>query len=48
MTDVAASTEPKETAHFRIAFVVQQLGARLDKDYDFRFDFSKPRRRPDH
>jgi hypothetical protein len=38
-----ASTEPKKTAHFRIAFVVQQLGAHLDPDRDFRFDFNKLR-----
>ena len=46
MTDLsAASTEPKETAHFRIVFVVQQLGAHLDQDsVFFRFDFNKPRR----
>jgi hypothetical protein len=43
MTDVAASTEPKETAHFRMACRVEQLGARLDEDHDFRFDFNKPR-----
>jgi hypothetical protein len=44
MTDLSeASTEPKETAHFRIVFVVQQLGAHLDQDGDFRFDFNKPR-----
>jgi hypothetical protein len=46
MTDLsAASTEPKETTHFRIVFVVQQLGFHLDQDRDFfRFDFNKPRR----
>jgi len=45
MTDLsAASTEQKKTTHFRIVFVVQQLGAHLDQDRDFRFDFNKPRR----
>ena len=40
----AASTEPKETTHFRIVFIVQQVGAHLDKDGDLRFEFNKPRR----
>jgi hypothetical protein len=45
MTDLSTvSTEPKETTHFRIGFIVQQLGAHLDQDGDFRFDFNKPRR----
>jgi hypothetical protein len=46
MTDLsAASTELKETAHFRIVSVVHQLGTHLDQDRDFfRFDFNKPRR----
>ncbi len=45
MTDLsAASTEPKETTHFRIVFVVQLLGVHLDQDRDFRFDFNEPRR----
>ena len=46
MTDLsAASTERQETVHFRIVFVVQQLGAHLGQDHDFfQFDFNKPRR----
>jgi hypothetical protein len=45
MTDLsAASAEPQETAHFRIVFAVQQLGAHLEEDSDFRLDFNKPRR----
>jgi hypothetical protein len=38
-----SATEPKEIAHLRIVFVVQQLGAHLDPDGDFRFNFNKPR-----
>jgi hypothetical protein len=44
MADLSASTEPKETTHFRITFVVQQLGAHLEQGRDFRFDFNKPHR----
>jgi hypothetical protein len=45
MSDLSeASADTRDTAYFRIKCVVQELGARLDQDHDFRFDFNKPRR----
>jgi hypothetical protein len=39
----AASADNAKTSYFRVGCLVQELGAHLDKDHDFRFVLNKPR-----